>query len=68
MREYVVAYGRARITEGGAVPLLRRLAPIYLRPGAVYPPVSMQNIDGYVNRITPVRFSGIGPWAAKPGD
>ena len=33
MREYVVAYGRARITEGGAVPLLRRLAPIYLGPG-----------------------------------
>jgi len=28
MREYVVAYGHARITEGGAVPLLRRLAPI----------------------------------------
>jgi PPOX class probable F420-dependent enzyme len=68
MREYVVAYGRARITEGGAVPLLRRLAPIYLGPGAVYPPASMQNIAGYLNRITPDRFSGIGPWAAKSGE
>jgi PPOX class probable F420-dependent enzyme len=68
MREYVVAYGRARITEGGAVPLLRRLAPIYLGPGAVYPPASMQKIAGYVNRITPNRFSGIGPWAAKLGE
>jgi PPOX class probable F420-dependent enzyme len=33
MREYVVIYGTARVTEGGAVPLLRRLAPIYLGPG-----------------------------------
>ena len=70
MREYVVAYGRARITEGGAVPLLRRLAPIYLGPGAVYPPASMQNIAGYVNRITPDRFSEsargpISPWRRK---
>ena len=33
MREYVVIYGTARVTEGGAVPLLQRLAPIYLGPG-----------------------------------
>jgi hypothetical protein len=33
MREYVVIYGTARLTEGGAVPLLQRLAPIYLGPG-----------------------------------
>ena len=30
MREYVVAYGRARITEGGAVPLLPRLGDDYV--------------------------------------
>ena len=30
MREYVVIYGTARVTDGGAVPLLQRLAPIYL--------------------------------------
>ena len=34
MREYAVAYGNARITEGGAVPLLQRLAKIYLGPKA----------------------------------
>jgi hypothetical protein len=28
MREYVVIYGNARVTEGGAVPLLLRLAPL----------------------------------------
>jgi hypothetical protein len=65
MRQYVVAYGNARITEGGAVALLQRLAPIYLGPGAEYPPPSMRNIAGYVTRITPARFSGIGPWASK---
>jgi hypothetical protein len=65
MRQYVVAYGNARITEGGAVPILMRLAPIYLGPGAEYPPASMRNIAGYVTRITPARFSGIGPWASK---
>jgi hypothetical protein len=65
MREYVVVYGTARGTEGGAVPLLQRLAPIYLGLGAEYPPASMRNIAGYVTRITPARFSGIGPWAQQ---
>ncbi len=61
MREYVVVYGNARVTEGGAVALLQRLVPIYLGPGAEYPPASMQNVQGYVTRIAPARFSGIGP-------
>ena len=30
LREYVVVYGNARVTEGGAVDLLQRLARIYL--------------------------------------
>jgi PPOX class probable F420-dependent enzyme len=61
MREYLVVHGHTRVTEGGAVDLLGRLAPLYLGPGAVYPPPSMRNIAGYVTRITPRRFSGIGP-------
>jgi PPOX class probable F420-dependent enzyme len=65
MREYVVVYGNARVTEGGAVKLLQSLAPIYLGPGAEYPPPAMRNIAGYVTRITAARFSGIGPWAEK---
>jgi PPOX class probable F420-dependent enzyme len=65
MREYLVIHGDARVTEGGAVPLLQRLAPIYLGPKANFPPVSMQKIPGYVTRIAPSRFSGVGPWAAK---
>src|SRR5215469_11476779 len=65
MREYVVVHGDARVTEGGAVLLLQRLAPVYLGAGAEYPPASMRNVAGYVTRITPRRFSGIGPWVQK---
>ena len=68
MREYVVVHGDARVTEGGAVPLLQRLAPLYLGVGAEYPPASMRSIAGYVTRITPARFSGIGPWVRQSAD
>src|SRR4030095_8553267 len=30
LQEYLVVYGEARVTEGGAVPLLQRLARIYM--------------------------------------
>jgi PPOX class probable F420-dependent enzyme len=65
LREYVVVHGRARVTDGGAVPLLSRLAPLYLGHGAEYPPPSMRSIAGYVTRITPIRLTGIGPWARQ---
>ncbi len=68
LREYLVVYGSARLTEGGAVPLIQRLAPLYLGPKADFPPPSMRNIPGYITRIAPERFSGIGPWAAKSGE
>jgi PPOX class probable F420-dependent enzyme len=68
MREYVVAYGNARITEGSAVPLLQRLAKIYLGPKAVFPPPSMLTIPGFITRIAADRFTGVGPWAAKSGE
>ena len=68
LREYIVVYGNARITEGGAVPLIQRLAPLYLGPKADFPPASMRNIPGYITRIVPERFSGIGPWAAKSAE
>ena len=67
MREYVVAYGNARITEGGAVPLLQRLAKIYLGPKAVFPPAKL-NVPGFITRIAPDRFTGVGPWAEKAAE
>jgi PPOX class probable F420-dependent enzyme len=68
LREYLVVYGNARVTEGGAVDLLRRLAPIYLGPGADFPPASMRDIPGYITRITALRFAGIGPWTVQAAD
>ena len=68
MREYLVVHGNARVTEGGAVDLLGRVAPLYLGPGAVYPPPAMRNIPGYATRITPRRFTGIGPWAGQAAE
>src|SRR5262245_3116478 len=62
MREYVVIYGNARVTEGGAVDLLQRLARIYLGPNVDFPPAPMRSIPGYITRITPTRFAGVGPW------
>ena len=40
LREYVVVHGHARVTEGGAVPLLLRIASLYVGDGAEYPPPS----------------------------
>ena len=68
LREYVVIYGNARVTEGGAVSLLQRLGRIYLGPSVDFPPAAMQNIPGYITRITPTAFAGIGPWNAKGGE
>jgi PPOX class probable F420-dependent enzyme len=68
LREYLVIHGNARVTEGGTVELLQRLGPLYLGPQADFPPAAMRNITGYVTRITPARFSGIGPWVQPTAD
>src|SRR5262245_59712493 len=60
--EYVVAYEAARVTDGGAVYLLTRLAHIDLRPNPAFPPAPMRSRPGFVTRIRPDRFGGIGPW------
>ncbi len=68
LREYLVVYGNARVTEGGAVDLLQRLARIYLGPNVDFLLAAMRNIPGYITRITPARFAGIGPWTAQASD
>ena len=63
LREYLVLYGTARITEGGAPELLQRLAHTYIGPDAVFP--AMPNPPpGFVTRVRVERVSGIGPWSA----
>jgi hypothetical protein len=64
LREYLVVYGNARVTEGGAFDLLQRLARLYLGSNADYPPAALGNIPGWITRITPMRFAGVGPWVA----
>ena len=59
---YLVVHGTAEVVEGGAAPLLQRLAHVYLGPDAVFPGVDDPSL-GYVLRITPDRIGGVGPWA-----
>ena len=65
LQEYLVVYGEASVTEGGAVPLLQRLARIYMGPDADFPPAELRDRPGFVTRITPRRFSGVGPWSSR---
>jgi PPOX class probable F420-dependent enzyme len=60
--EYLVVYGTARITEGGAAALLHELAQIYIGPGTKFPPTD-DPPPGWILRITPERVGGLGPWS-----
>jgi PPOX class probable F420-dependent enzyme len=62
LTEYLVVYGRARVVEGGAPELLQQLAYTYIGPGVKFPPMPNPP-PGYITRITPERFGGVGPWA-----
>ena len=65
LREYLVVYGRARITEGGAPEMLQKLAGVYLGPGVKFPPMDNPP-PGFMTRITVERISGVGPWTGRP--
>jgi PPOX class probable F420-dependent enzyme len=60
--EYLVIYGRARISEGGAPALLQRLAHTYLGPDVEFPPPAAAQ-PGYITHVTVDRITGVGPWA-----
>jgi PPOX class probable F420-dependent enzyme len=64
LTEYLVVYGTARITEGGAAELLQKLARNYLGPDVRFPPVDNPP-PGYITHITVDRISGVGPWAER---
>ena len=59
---YAVIQGRVdRITEGGALDVMDRLAEYYIGPGQQYP---MREVpDGIVVHVTVDRVYGQGPWA-----
>src|SRR5262249_50272125 len=54
LQEYLIVYGRARVQEGGAPELLRRLAQVYMGPGAGFPGPGAP--PGYVLRIAVERL------------
>ena len=62
LNEYIVIYGSARITEGGAAELLQRLARVYLGPDVKFPPMDNPPA-GYITHIAVERVGGVGPWA-----
>ena len=63
MTEYLVVYGRARVTEGGAPELLAELAKTYVGPGVKFPPME-DPPPGFVTRISVDKVGGMGPWTA----
>src|SRR5277367_3538302 len=52
---YLVIQGIARVDEGGAVPVLRRITD------GAFPPPGDNWPEGFVTRISPRRLSGTGP-------
>ena len=61
LNEYLVVYGRAEVTEGGAPELLQELARVYLGPEVKFPPMP-DPPPGFVTRVSPERYGGVGPW------
>jgi PPOX class probable F420-dependent enzyme len=53
---YIVIKGVARVEEGGAVALLRRISD------GQFPPPGDDWPEGFVTRISPQHVSGVGPW------
>jgi PPOX class probable F420-dependent enzyme len=64
LTEYLVVYGTARITEGGAAALLQDLAHTYLGPDVRFPPTDNPP-PGYITHITVDRIAGVGPWSSQ---
>ncbi len=63
LHPYVVIQGRARLSDGGALELMDRLAEAYIGAGQSYP---MRDVpDGAVVHVTVDRIYGQGPWRSE---
>jgi hypothetical protein len=65
LNEYLVVYGYASVQDGGAPELLQREAYVYIGPGVKFPPMP-DPPPGFVIRVRPGRYSGVGPWVGEP--
>ncbi len=63
LQQHLVAYGTARVTEGGGPALLQELAHVYLGPDVRFPPMD-DPPPGRVVHISVDRIAGVGPWNA----
>ena len=64
LHPYLVVQGKARVSEGGALELMDRLAEHYIGPGQRFP---MRDApEGAVVRVTVDRIYGQGPWREDP--
>jgi PPOX class probable F420-dependent enzyme len=64
LHPYLVVEGKARISEGGALELMDRLAAHYIGPGQHFP---MRDApEGAVIHVTVDRIYGQGPWREEP--
>jgi PPOX class probable F420-dependent enzyme len=61
---YLVMYGSATVTPGGAPELLQELAYTYIGPGVKFPPFP-DPPPGFTTRIAVANVGGIGPWASR---
>ena len=60
LHPYLVIEGQARVSEGGALELMDRLAEHYIGPGQRFP---MRDApEGAVVRVSVDRIYGQGPW------
>ncbi len=60
LHPYLVVRGKARISEGGALAVMDRLAEYYIGPGAEFP---MRDAPpGFVVHVAIERVYGLGPW------
>jgi PPOX class probable F420-dependent enzyme len=64
LQEYLLVYGHARLTEGGAPELLQRLAHVYLGPDVRFPPMD-DPPPGTIMHIEVERVGGVGPWTGR---
>jgi len=61
VQEYLVLYGTAEVTAGGAPQALQRLAHRYMGPDVIFPNM-VDPPPGFVVKIAIDRIRGVGPW------
>jgi PPOX class probable F420-dependent enzyme len=62
LHEYLVIYGEATVTDGGAPALLQELAHTYMGPDVVFPAMP-DPPEGFVTRIKVTKVTGMGDWS-----